>query len=55
VTLQRLILTFRNEELVLHALYRTKDAPNLREFQRSLDASMGGYFGFRNGMGAEPH
>ncbi len=30
------------------------DAPNLRAFARSLDNSMGGYFEFRNGMGAEP-
>ncbi len=28
MTLQRLILTFRPEELVVHALYRTQDGPN---------------------------
>jgi hypothetical protein len=28
VTLQRLIITFKPEELVLHALYRTKQSPN---------------------------
>jgi hypothetical protein len=28
MTLQRLILTFKPEEIVLHALYRTQDSPN---------------------------
>jgi len=28
VTLQRLIVTFKPEELVVHALYRTQDGPN---------------------------
>jgi hypothetical protein len=28
VTLQRLILTFKPEELIVHALYRTQDGPN---------------------------
>jgi hypothetical protein len=28
VTLQRLIITFNPDELVLHALYRTQDGPN---------------------------
>jgi hypothetical protein len=28
MTLQRLIITFKPEELVLHALYRTQDGPS---------------------------
>jgi hypothetical protein len=28
MTLQRLILTFKNEEIVMHALYRTQDGPS---------------------------
>jgi hypothetical protein len=28
MTLQRLILTFKPEELIVHALYRTQDGPN---------------------------
>jgi len=27
-SLQRLIVTFKREELILHALYRTQDGPN---------------------------
>lgn len=30
------------------------DAPNLSAFQRQMDKSLGGYLGFRNGMGAQP-
>jgi hypothetical protein len=28
MTLQRLIITFKSKEIVLHALYRTQDGPN---------------------------
>jgi hypothetical protein len=28
MTLQRLVITFKPEELVLHALYRSQDGPN---------------------------
>jgi hypothetical protein len=28
MTLKRLVITFKPEELVLHALYRTQDGPN---------------------------
>ena len=65
MTLQRLVLTFKPEEMRRIGKEQTRemarlmqagmsDAPNLRAFQRSLDKGMGGYLHFRNGMGAEP-
>ncbi len=38
-SLQRLILTFKPEELVLHALYRTQDGPNPDTKARAREVS----------------
>ena len=39
MTLQRLILTFKDEELMMHALYRTKGAagPNTKARRREVE------------------
>ncbi len=40
MTLQRLIITFKPEEIVMHALYRTKQGPNPGTKARRMEVAM---------------
>jgi hypothetical protein len=52
MTLQRLILTFRPEELVVHALYRTQDGPNPGTKARGKEVAEMARSGLEDALGA---
>ncbi len=52
MTLQRLILTFKPEELIVHALYRTDEGPNPGTKARAREVSGLAREGLREALGA---